>query len=283
MYSIGRFSEICNTSVKTLRYYSEIGLLEPSYIDPVTNYRYYDDEKIQIVNKINLLKSFQLPLASIKLLIDSHSKTQWKSVLEYKIAELEIQKEEIFKQIQGIHQVKEQIDRDIPIIPGPELSPCYIENREDIMIFSIRQYIKITSMDQLVRDLFNQIYAFNLVANGELMAIFHARNLNQKEADVELLLPIVDANGIEGCRILSGGTYACLTFKGPYSQLEIGYQRLKSWILQQNLIQTGLGMEIYKKGLIPFQVHLKDIRPNLNLSPTEFMTKICIPIDHSHR
>ncbi|MGK9185533.1 MerR family transcriptional regulator [Priestia filamentosa] len=283
MYPIGRFSEICNTSVKTLRYYSEIGLLEPSYIDPVTNYRYYDDEKIQIVNKINLLKSFQIPLTSIKLLIESHSKTQWKSILEYKVAELEIQKEEILKQIQGIHQVKDQIDREIPIIPGPELSSCYIENRKDILTFSIRQCIKITSMDQLVRDLFNQAYAFNLVMNGDLTAIFHARNLNQRKADVELLLPIVDANGTEGCRILHGGAYACLTFKGPYSQLEIGYQRLENWILQQNLIQTGLGMEIYEKGLIPSQVNLKDIRPNLNISPTEFMTKICIPIDHSHR
>ncbi|WP_157843277.1 MerR family transcriptional regulator, partial [Bacillus sp. FJAT-42315] len=59
MYSIGKFSEICNIPVKTLRYYSDIGLLKPSYIDPVTNYRYYDYEKIQIMKKITLLKNCQ--------------------------------------------------------------------------------------------------------------------------------------------------------------------------------------------------------------------------------
>ncbi len=51
MYSIGKFSEICNIPVKTLRYYSDIGLLKPSYIDPVTNYRYYDYDKIQTMKK----------------------------------------------------------------------------------------------------------------------------------------------------------------------------------------------------------------------------------------
>ncbi len=51
MYSIGKFSKICNIPVKTLRYYSDIGLLKPSYIDPVTNYRYYDYDKIQLMQK----------------------------------------------------------------------------------------------------------------------------------------------------------------------------------------------------------------------------------------
>lgn len=53
MYSIGKFSEICNIPVKTLRYYSDIGLLKPSYIDPVTNYRYYDYDKIQTLKKLS--------------------------------------------------------------------------------------------------------------------------------------------------------------------------------------------------------------------------------------
>ena len=34
MLSIGEFSNICKVSTKTLRYYAEIGLLEPSEINP---------------------------------------------------------------------------------------------------------------------------------------------------------------------------------------------------------------------------------------------------------
>ena len=39
MLSIGEFSNICKVSTKTLRYYAEIGLLEPSVVNPENGYR----------------------------------------------------------------------------------------------------------------------------------------------------------------------------------------------------------------------------------------------------
>jgi len=45
MYTIGTFSKLTDISVKTLRYYHEIDLISPSYIDPETNYRYYSFNK----------------------------------------------------------------------------------------------------------------------------------------------------------------------------------------------------------------------------------------------
>ena len=71
MYSIGRFSKICNVPIKTLRYYDDIGLLKPSYIDSETNYRYYDYDKIDTIKLILLLKSLHVPLADIKQIIES--------------------------------------------------------------------------------------------------------------------------------------------------------------------------------------------------------------------
>ena len=42
MYSIGEFSKIGSVSTKTLRYYDEIGLLRPAYVDEENRYRYYE-------------------------------------------------------------------------------------------------------------------------------------------------------------------------------------------------------------------------------------------------
>ncbi len=42
MLSIGEFSKISHLTMKTLRYYDEIGLLKPAFIDPKNGYRYYD-------------------------------------------------------------------------------------------------------------------------------------------------------------------------------------------------------------------------------------------------
>jgi len=278
MYSIGKFSEICNIPVKTLRYYSEIGLLKPSYIDPVTNYRYYDYDKIQNMKKIMLLKSCQFSLATIKEFIESSDQIQWKSILEHKIDELVDQKKQMSKQIEEMNRLKIHIEKEASIIPGPLLSDCSIENRKEILVYTIREKIKVKFIDRLVKNLFDRVYAFNLVITGKLMAIFHERDLNQKEADVELLLPIKDTNKIDGCRILASGKYACLTVKGPYSELEVGYEMLKNWIMEQNLTHVGKEIEIYEKGLVPSDFNIREIRPDLNRHPSEFITKICIQV-----
>ncbi|WP_277586982.1 MerR family DNA-binding transcriptional regulator [Psychrobacillus antarcticus] len=43
MYKISEFAHLTGLSKETLRYYADVKLLEPAYIDPVNNFRYYDD------------------------------------------------------------------------------------------------------------------------------------------------------------------------------------------------------------------------------------------------
>lgn len=130
----------------------------------------------------------------------------------------------------------------------------------------------------LVKNLFDQVYAYNLKVNGKLMAIFHERYLQENEWDVELFIPIKNGNAIDGCRIVANGNYACITVKGPYTDLEAGYEALKKWIAEKNLTQSGNMMEIYEKGLVPTNFDLRNLRPNLKRHPSEFITKICVPV-----
>jgi DNA-binding transcriptional MerR regulator len=48
---IGDFSKICQTSIKALRHWDAIGLLEPVLTDPETNYRYYSIAQIDVVQR----------------------------------------------------------------------------------------------------------------------------------------------------------------------------------------------------------------------------------------
>jgi len=41
MFKIGEFSKFSQVSVKTLRYYDQLGLLKPAEVDRFTGYRYY--------------------------------------------------------------------------------------------------------------------------------------------------------------------------------------------------------------------------------------------------
>ncbi|MGD6977358.1 MerR family transcriptional regulator [Bacillus altitudinis] len=278
MYSIGKFSNICKVPIKTLRYYDDIDLLKPSYIDSETNYRYYDYDKIATIELILLLKSLHVSLADIKQIIKRKDSVQWDSIIEQKISELEKKKEQITKEIEEMKQLKDKTEAGIPVIQGASFSSCYFENRQDTLVYTLRKKISIKFIDILVRHLFSQVYAYNLEVDGKLMAIFHNRNIKGNEADVELLVPVKDSNGIDGCRIVPNGKYACITVKGAYTDLALGYEVLKNWIVENDLIQRGDMMEIYQKGLIPTNLNLQDLRPDLSRNPSDFLTKICVPV-----
>ena len=66
MYKIGELSRIVDITIKTLRYYDEIGILSPSKIDNFTGYRYYNDESVIECELIKLLKSVNFTLEEIK-------------------------------------------------------------------------------------------------------------------------------------------------------------------------------------------------------------------------
>ena len=62
MIKIGDFSRICQLSVKTLRYYDEVGLLKPVEVDRFTGYRYYSADQLPRLNRILALKDLGLSL-----------------------------------------------------------------------------------------------------------------------------------------------------------------------------------------------------------------------------
>ncbi|GII82111.1 MerR family transcriptional regulator [Sphaerisporangium siamense] len=62
---IGRFARLCRLSVKQLRHYADLGLLEPAHVDPLTGYRYYRAGQARDALSIGLLRSLDVPLAAI--------------------------------------------------------------------------------------------------------------------------------------------------------------------------------------------------------------------------
>lgn len=104
MYKIGVFSEITGLSIKTLRYYDEIGLLKPSK-DQFTNYRYYDEFDLETYKKIILLKSLGFSLDEIKNNINNLTIES----LNNKIKELTMKKEYIEQQLIGLNNLKSEI------------------------------------------------------------------------------------------------------------------------------------------------------------------------------
>src|SRR3979411_2649307 len=77
--TIGDFSRASHLSVKTLRPYHEVGLLEPSEVDPDNGYRYYSEDQIPLAQVIRRLRGLQMPVADVKSVLaapDSDARNQ---------------------------------------------------------------------------------------------------------------------------------------------------------------------------------------------------------------
>ena len=70
MLKIGEFAHLSQVTVRTLRYYDEIGLLRPAHVDPWTGYRYYSQDQLSRLHRILTLKDLGLSLEQIEPLLD---------------------------------------------------------------------------------------------------------------------------------------------------------------------------------------------------------------------
>jgi len=63
---IGDFSRMTHLSVKALRHYHDVGILEPAQVDRFTGYRSYDTTQVSTAQVIRRLRALQMPLDQIR-------------------------------------------------------------------------------------------------------------------------------------------------------------------------------------------------------------------------
>ncbi|MFC0522142.1 MerR family transcriptional regulator [Pontibacillus salicampi] len=102
MYKISEFARITGLSKETLRYYAEVKLLEPAYIDPYNHYRYYDDGSYFIALLLTKLRQFGFTIQEMISVMEDESFTHLEEILlekrqkiQNQIVELETRLKEI--------------------------------------------------------------------------------------------------------------------------------------------------------------------------------------------
>jgi len=72
MFRIGEFSKMGKTTIKTLRYYDETGLLKPEETDKFTSHRLYSTEQLFRLHRIQELRQIGLSINEINLILSGH-------------------------------------------------------------------------------------------------------------------------------------------------------------------------------------------------------------------
>ncbi|WP_405137653.1 MerR family transcriptional regulator [Nocardia sp. NBC_01388] len=89
--SIGDFSRATHMTVKTLRHYHRIGLLEPAGVDPNTGYRQYTADQIPIAQVIRRFRDLDMPLEQIQAVLSAPDLMTRNERISAHLARLEVE------------------------------------------------------------------------------------------------------------------------------------------------------------------------------------------------
>ncbi len=83
--SIGKISKLKNVSIKSLRYYDQIGILKPAFVNTETNYRYYTNEQLYLLDAITVCIKLGIPLKDLNNYVEGTSINLQKLLYDGKI------------------------------------------------------------------------------------------------------------------------------------------------------------------------------------------------------
>ncbi|MBT2690158.1 MerR family transcriptional regulator [Bacillus sp. ISL-47] len=102
MYKISEFAEMTGLTKETLRYYAEVKLLEPAYIDPKNNYRYYDDGSYFLAILLIKLRRLGFTIQEMISVMEDESFANLEKLLLQKRELIQMQMEELRLQMEEI-------------------------------------------------------------------------------------------------------------------------------------------------------------------------------------
>ena len=110
LFSIGDISKLSGASIKSLRYYERIKILEPAFIDPGSSYRYYSFDQVYLVIIIQICIELDIPLKGLADYIDKNETIDLSMLLTHGKASAEKKLKTLLHGLQFIEDVEKQIE-----------------------------------------------------------------------------------------------------------------------------------------------------------------------------
>jgi DNA-binding transcriptional MerR regulator len=250
MFKIGEFSKIAHVTIRLLRYYDEIGLFTPNFIDPESGYRYYRIEQLPRLNRILVLRDLGLALEQVQEFLNADiSEEEIRGMLRFRKAQLEKNIREDTINLRGIEMRLEQIKygnhlRNFDVVVKAIAPQSIVSCR--------RQY---GSVDELTAD-FETFYRIGQEQKslGQFMAIRHNPEETDSPGDIELAFALTNPRS---AIILDGQEFLLRELEGHkqmativrYRDVNVGLSlnALGYWIQINEMRICGPFREVYHR------------------------------------
>lgn len=246
MFKIGEFSKLSQVTVKTLRYYDQIGLLKPAEVDRWTSYRYYSASQLPRINRILALKDLGLSLDQIaQLLEDDLSPDQIRGMLRLKQAEIQQQVQEERARLDRVEWRLKQIERE-ETMPTQEV---VIKKVPPIAVASVRDTVPVTQIGQLFGDVFAYLDQHKASPAGPTIGIYYDEEFHEEGVDVEAAVPVSEpvptGERVKSRELPAVEEVACIIHEGNFDNLSGTYGQLMAWIEANGYRMAGPIREVY--------------------------------------
>ncbi|MCQ2321661.1 MAG: MerR family transcriptional regulator [Bacteroidales bacterium] len=265
---IKEFSLLCGVTVKTLRHYEKIGLLQPFEVDEWTGYRYYNVSQMQAMENIRRLKEMGFSLDEIIEMFASGSLKPTLQTLEKKIAESE---RELHKLQERCTMLRNLVDSQNKILKMEQIS---IQSLPEIIVASHRETINsYNDLGCLCCEVIGPEMArlgCKCPEPGYCFTIEH-NEYRPTNIDIEYCEQVEemgkDSEIIQFKKIPAVEKAICMKHYGPYERLYQSYVELFKYIEQQGYKVIGAPRANYIDGIWNQE------------DPEKWLTMIQVPVE----
>lgn len=264
MLKIGDFSRISQVTIKALRLYDTLGLLQPASIDPFTNYRYYTLDQLADIHRIVALKEMGLSLDQIRELLQGELPLdQLRGMLRLKRAELQ---QSIAEETLRLRQAEFRL-RQLELEENMPTLDVIIKKVDPFHALTVRTIVPARQnmgdmgwVIQRALDAANFPVRYPQPAHLPSVNIFYGSEFLEENIDVEYCLPLdpaitraipLETGQLFAPREVPGMEMAaCFIFKGDYESVADHYPLFQRWISEQGYVFEGEYRFVYLRGVM---------------------------------
>ncbi|MBW4692152.1 MAG: MerR family transcriptional regulator [Lyngbya sp. HA4199-MV5] len=260
MLRIGDFSRLAQVSVRTLRYYEEMGLFQPIEVDRFTDYRYYSVDQLPRLNRVLALKDLGFSLTQIKDLVDKElTVMELRAMLTLRQSEIEQQVQEGLTKLTRVEARLRQIEREGKLADYEVV----LKRIEPQIVAATRQIVPtladmIPYRSRMYADVYTWLKQHRVKASEPEMAIYYNAEYAEQDIDMEMAVAIDQAampsalmdahNQVYFHELPAVQSMASLTRHGKMSEIGQGLLELFTWMGENGYAADGPYREIHLFG-----------------------------------
>ncbi|HSS60173.1 MAG TPA: MerR family transcriptional regulator [Candidatus Limnocylindrales bacterium] len=244
--TIGDFSRMTQLSVKALRHYHEIGLLEPVAVDPGSGYRLYDVEQVPVAQVIRRLKDLGMGLDDVKRVLEAPDLGARNRAIVEHLQRLESQ----------LDQTKANVASLRRLLESPEGLEQRVEFRSlpETRSIAITERVTTQGLDAWWSDAFEELHSLarraRVTRAGPDGALYGSQWFEDEVGDVVAFVPVAsDVDLRRGGRAeliaVPAAELAVLLHAGPLRDIDRTFAALGEFVAERAIGVEGPMREYY--------------------------------------